>query len=77
MRARFGEFTLDSSTRELRRGDDPVRLSPKAFELLLQLTDVSPRAVAKQEILDRVWPATFISALQRVRLAFLSPTGRR
>jgi DNA-binding winged helix-turn-helix (wHTH) protein len=61
MRVRFADFTLDSATRELRRGDEPVRLSPKAFELLVHLTEASPRALAKREIIELVWPATFIS----------------
>lgn len=61
MRVCFADFTLDLATRELRRGDDPVHLSPKAFELLVHLTEASPRALAKHEIQDLVWPATFIS----------------
>jgi DNA-binding winged helix-turn-helix (wHTH) protein len=33
-RLQFGAFVLDLNARELRRGDTPVPLSPKAFQLL-------------------------------------------
>ena len=60
MRAHFGAFALDSTTRELRRGEDTVHLSPKAFDVLQHLIESRPRVVPKQEILDRVWPATHV-----------------
>ena len=43
MRIRFGDFVLDSSTRQLERGDDPVHLTGKAF----QLHDVDQQALAR------------------------------
>jgi hypothetical protein len=36
-------------------------LSPKAFELLELLLDRRPEVVAKTEILERLWPETFVS----------------
>jgi len=36
-------------------------VSPKAFELLRTLVDCRPRAVSKAELLERVWPGTFVS----------------
>lgn len=61
MRLGFDDFTLDSSTRELLRGDEPLHISPKGFELLRRLIEGSPRALAKREILELVWPATYVS----------------
>ncbi len=61
MHVAFNDFTLDSATRELRRGGEPLRISPKGFELLVRLTEASPRALSKREILELVWPGTFIS----------------
>lgn len=61
MRLRFDDFTLDTATRELLRGDEPLHISPKGFELLRHLMEASPRALSKQEILDLVWPATYVS----------------
>ena len=57
----FADFRLDVATRQLRDGPDPVHLSPKAFQLLLCLVEDAPRALSKSELLDRVWPATFVS----------------
>jgi DNA-binding winged helix-turn-helix (wHTH) protein len=62
-RVSFGPFTLDAETRLLLRGRDqqPVHLSPKAYELLCVLVDTRPRAVAKSELHERLWPSTFVS----------------
>lgn len=60
MRVRFSDFSLDSSARELRQGEEVVHLSPKAFDLLVLLTDATPRALSKSEIVDAVWPGTFV-----------------
>jgi DNA-binding winged helix-turn-helix (wHTH) protein len=59
----FGPFTLDHESRQLLSGDDlqPVHLSPKAYELLHLLVDTRPRALAKSEIHERLWPSTFVS----------------
>ncbi len=47
MRINFGEFFLDLDRRELFRGEEPVHLSPKAFQLLQLLLQERPRAVSK------------------------------
>jgi len=60
MRLRFGRFELDSETRELRRGKEPVHLSPKAYDLLLALAEDKPRAIAKRRLRDRLWPDTVV-----------------
>src|SRR5688500_954676 len=60
MRLRFADFSLDAPARELRRGGEVVHVSPKAFDLLVLLTGASPRALSKQEILDAIWPGTFV-----------------
>ena len=60
MRVRFGPFVLDSETRELLRADVPVPLSPKAFELLCVLVAHRPKAMAKSDLQERLWPTTFV-----------------
>jgi DNA-binding winged helix-turn-helix (wHTH) protein len=59
----FGPFTIDTETRQLLRGRErrPVHLSPKAYELLRVLVETRPRAVAKNELHERLWPSTFVS----------------
>jgi DNA-binding winged helix-turn-helix (wHTH) protein len=57
----FGDFSLDLERRQLLRSGKEVHLSPKALQLLELLVAERPRALAKTEIRDRVWPRTFVS----------------
>lgn len=61
MPSRFGGFTLDESRRQLFGKAGPVHLTPKAFQLLSILIEERPRAVAKADLQERLWPATFVS----------------
>lgn len=60
MRIRFGGFTLDSETRQLRRGDDELRLSRKAFDLLAILLERRPGVVDKEALREKLWGATSV-----------------
>jgi DNA-binding winged helix-turn-helix (wHTH) protein len=57
----FGEWTLDADRRLLSHGDDPVSLSPKAFDLLRLLAEHHERAFSKGELHEHLWPSTFVS----------------
>jgi TolB-like protein/DNA-binding winged helix-turn-helix (wHTH) protein len=57
---RFGQFVLDPGRRTLSRGDSPVSLTPKAFDVLLFLTQNPNRLVTKEELLQAVWGDTFV-----------------
>ena len=61
MRTRFGDFTLDSATRQVLNNGEPLHLSPKAFELLSLLVQRRPDAMTKNELQDHLWPDTFVS----------------
>ena len=61
MSVRFGDFELDFEARELRRAGEAVHLAPKAYSLLELLAREQPRAVAKEQILDTLWPGTFVA----------------
>jgi DNA-binding winged helix-turn-helix (wHTH) protein len=56
----FGPFVLDGGTRELRRGDERIHLTPKAFDLLSALLQQRPKAVSKSALYERLWPDTFV-----------------
>ena len=56
----FGEFVLDPRTRTLSRAGSPVSLTPKAFDVLLFLTQNPNRLVTKEELLLAVWGDTFV-----------------
>jgi len=71
---RFGDFVLDCDTRQLLRAGGEVHLSPKAFELLRVLLAGRPRAVSKAELLESLWPSTFV---EETNLAGLAAEVRR
>jgi DNA-binding winged helix-turn-helix (wHTH) protein/TolB-like protein len=52
----FGEFTLKPDERLLLRNDQPVSLTPKAFDTLLVLVENSGHVLTKEELLQQVWP---------------------
>src|SRR5262245_61234682 len=56
----FGPFRLDPSKRRLLRDGEVLRLTPKAFDLLLVLVEESGRTVEKDELLERVWAGTIV-----------------
>ena len=60
MRVTFAAFTLDSDTRQLLSDGAEVRLTPKAFDLLVLLLRERPRVVSKRDLLARVWPGTHV-----------------
>ena len=60
MRLRFGPFTLDSDTRQLRREGEDLHLSRKAFDLLVLLLEHRPGVVDKLALRDRLWPGTTV-----------------
>lgn len=57
MHVSFGEFVLDLESRELRRGAEPLRVSPKAFQLLEILVMNRPKALSKADLQDQLWHA--------------------
>ena len=56
----FGPFRIDVVKRRLLRDGEVLRLTPKAFDLLLVLVEESGRTIEKDELLDRVWPGTAV-----------------
>ena len=61
MSLRFEEFVLDTRRHQLRRGDKPVHLTPKAFELLTVLLHARPDPVAKEALEQRIWGSTHVA----------------
>lgn len=60
MNVSFGEFTLDTDTRQLLRGQQDVHLSPKAFQLLSLLVRSRPSVVDRTVLRDHLWPDTHV-----------------
>jgi DNA-binding winged helix-turn-helix (wHTH) protein len=58
----FGRFRLLTRRRQLFADGAPVELGTRAIDLLMVLIDADGALVTKDELLDRVWPATFVDA---------------
>jgi two-component system OmpR family response regulator len=56
---RVSDLTLDERSREVRRGDDLIELTPTEFDLLRFLMINARTVVSKAQILDRVWHYDF------------------
>src|SRR6476646_2737104 len=57
----FGPFRLDTSNHCLWRGDERMVLTPKAFDLLRYLVERPDRLVTQDEILEGLWPETYVN----------------
>jgi DNA-binding winged helix-turn-helix (wHTH) protein/Flp pilus assembly protein TadD len=56
----FGPFRLDARRRLVWKGDTLLEVPPKAAELLAVLASEPGEVVPKEELLQRVWPDTFV-----------------
>jgi len=56
----FGRFRLDAAERQLLRDGEPVRLTPKVFDLLVTLVENSGRLLEKEELMAKVWPDSYV-----------------
>ena len=56
----FGQYRLDLANECLWQGARSISLRPKAFAVLRILVDNPGRLVNKQQLLDTVWPGTFV-----------------
>jgi Tol biopolymer transport system component/DNA-binding winged helix-turn-helix (wHTH) protein len=52
----FGPFRLDPVKRRLLRDGEPVPLTPKAFDTLLELVRHSGKTIEKDDLMREVWP---------------------
>jgi TolB-like protein/DNA-binding winged helix-turn-helix (wHTH) protein/Tfp pilus assembly protein PilF len=56
----FGPFLLDPTEKVLLRKGEPLALPPKALETLLALVQRRGHIIEKTDLLERVWPNTFV-----------------
>ena len=57
----FDPFCLDLASEQLWRGSQAIKLRPKAFAVLDHLIARPGQLVTKDELLNAVWPGTFVS----------------
>ncbi len=56
----FGHFVLDTVRHLLLRGERPVALTPKTYDLLLVLVGSGGRLLLKDELMKALWPNSFV-----------------
>jgi len=56
----FGPFRINVTERLLQRGDELVPLSPKVFDTLLILVENHGHVVEKRELMELLWPDTYV-----------------
>src|SRR5689334_20570727 len=56
----FGRFRLKTAERVLLREGELVPLTPKVFDILITLVENSGQVVAKDDLMKRVWPSTYV-----------------
>ena len=56
----FGPFRLEPSEHKLRAGEIVLPLTPRACDLLLQLLRHRGHLLLKQDLMERVWPESFV-----------------
>jgi predicted ATPase/DNA-binding winged helix-turn-helix (wHTH) protein len=57
----FGEFTLDTGRGCVFKAGTEIKLRPKVYETLKYLVEHAGRLVGKKELLQAVWPDTFVT----------------
>src|SRR5215469_5905394 len=57
----FHQFRLDTVNHCLWRGEERMSLTPKAFDVLRYLVEHSDRLVSQDEILEALWPGTYVN----------------
>ena len=57
---KFGRFRLKTAERVLLREGELVPLTPKVFDILVTLVEHGGQVVAKDDLMKRVWPNTFV-----------------
>ena len=67
----FGPFSVDPDRELLLRDGETVALTPKAFQILLVLLRHGQEVVTKDDLLQAVWPDTFVEEANLSRNIFL------
>jgi DNA-binding winged helix-turn-helix (wHTH) protein len=67
----FGEFRVDTQSRSLFKGEVPIAITPKAFDVLLLLIQHSGELVSKDTLMQTVWPNSFVEESNLTQTVFM------
>src|SRR5256885_6323390 len=57
----FGDFMVDETAFRISKRGEPVRIEPKALQVLIVLLQRREQLVTKQELFDTVWPGVAVT----------------
>ena len=55
----YADLKIDLERQEVMRGDTPIKLSPKEYNLLVYLVENVEKVVSRIEIAEKVWSTHF------------------
>ena len=67
-RITIGDLVVDSATREVSRAGTPVHLTPKEFDLLLQLVRHAGKVMTHRQLLGAVWGQAHLDDVAYLRV---------
>ena len=56
---KYADLCIHTKTQNVTRGDVPIKLSPKEYELLLYMVQNAERVISRKEIMQNVWHTDF------------------
>ena len=73
---RFGEFTLDIARGCVLKAEEPIKLRPKVYEALKYLVEHPGRLIGKQELMQAVWPDSFVATIRSCSVPSVASRSR-
>src|SRR5689334_12129343 len=67
----FGPYRLNPSERLLTRDGETIALTPKATDILVLLVSNAGQLLQKDELLNKVWPNTFVEEANLAQNVFV------
>ena len=68
----FGPYRVDPLARSLMRNRELIALPPKAVEVLVELVKRPGVVISKKELMEAVWPETFVEEANLNQMIFLA-----
>ncbi|MCM8594833.1 two-component system response regulator KdpE [Accumulibacter sp.] len=65
---RFGNVCVDLSRRLVKRGDEPVHLTPTEYRLLVSLVAHPGKVLTQRSLLEQIWGPTFVESSHYLRV---------
>lgn len=56
----FGDLSIHEQTREVKRGDRQINLTPREYDLLLYLLKHANQVLSREQLLDAVWGYDYV-----------------